>query len=189
MSEMAYEESSARVVGVSRNPRHDVTKLAQSAIRLRVGYGVEGDAHAGVTVQHRSRVRRDPTQPNLRQVHLISGELLDELCRRGFHLGPGQLGENITTRYLDNLSLPRATRLHIGASAVLEVTGLRNPCIQLERLQAGLMAAVLERDHDNRLVRKAGIMAVVVAGGDVVPGDGIAVERPVGVPHDPLLTV
>ena len=115
--------------------------------------------------------------------------LLDELCRRGFHLWPGQLGENITTRDVDNLSLPRATRLHIGASAVLEVTGLRNPCIQLERLQAGLMAAVLERDHDNRLVRKAGIMAVVVAGGDVVPGDAITVERPGGVPHDPLLTV
>ena len=186
---MQPEETAARVTAVSQSPHHRFSKQVHSSIRLLVDYGVEGDAHGGATVQHRSRVRRDPTQPNLRQVHLISAELHDELRERGFDVRPGQLGENITTRDLDLLALPRATRLLIGLSVVLEVTGLRNPCTQLDRFRPGLMAAVLERDTDNRLVRKAGIMAVVIAGGEVRRGDVIVVERPVDVPHETLLTV
>ncbi len=186
---MTWEKPSPRVVAVSQSPQHRFSKQVQSGIRLLAGYGVEGDAHAGGTVQHRSRVRRDPTSPNLRQVHLIAGELHDELRERGFEVRPGDLGENIATRDLDILELPRATRLHVGPSAVIEVTGLRNPCVQLDKFQPGLMAAVLDRDVDNRLVRKAGIMAVVITGGEVRPDDTIRVERPVDVPHEPLLPV
>ncbi len=188
MSEMAYEESSARVVGVSRSPRHDVTKLAHSAIRLRVGYGVEGDAHAGVTVQHRSRVRRDPTQPNLRQVHLLHAELLDDLRERGLAVEPGEVGENVLTRGVDLLALPTGARVRLGADAVVEVTGLRNPCVQLDRIQPGLMAAVLDRDADGKLVRKAGVMGIVLNGGGVRPGDRIRVELP-PTPHQSLQPV
>jgi MOSC domain-containing protein YiiM len=145
---------------------------------LVAGLGVEGDAHLGRTVQHRSRVARDPTQPNLRQVHLIHGELHDELRALGFEVGPGDLGENVTTRGVDLLGLPAGTRLRLGDEAVVEVTGLRNPCAQLDRFQDGLLAAVLDRDGDGELVRKAGVMGVVVTGGAVRPGDPIAVEVP-----------
>lgn len=141
------------------------------------GIGVEGDAHAGVTVKHRSRVRQDPSQPNLRQVHLIHAELFDELRTKGFAITPGLMGENITTREIDLLALPRGTRLCIGA-AVLEVTGLRNPCTQLDGLQPGLMNAVLGRDSNGVLVRKAGIMTVVLEGGEVRSGDAIRVQLP-----------
>jgi MOSC domain-containing protein YiiM len=139
-------------------------------------------------VKHRSRVARDPSQPNLRQVHLIHGELHDELRERGFAVGPGVMGENITTRGIDLLGLPTGTRLRIGADAVVEVTGLRNPCRQLDGLQPGLMAAVLDRDADGRLIRKAGIMGVVLAGGAVRTGDPIVIELP-AVPHRPLEAV
>jgi len=139
---------------------------------------VYNDAHAGVTVQHRSRVRADRTSPNLRQVHLIHAELHDELRDRGFDVAPGQLGENVTTRGLDLLGLPRGSRLHIGANAIVEVTGLRNPCYQLDDFQPGLMKAVLGRDEHGRLIRKAGIMGVVVAGGPVRPHDRVRVELP-----------
>jgi MOSC domain-containing protein YiiM len=142
----------------------------------------------GETVKHRSRVRRDPTQPNLRQVHLIHTELFDELRDKGFDVKPGDLGENITTSDIDLLGLPTGTRLHIGASAVVEVTGLRNPCIQLDTFRKGLMAATLDKDAAGNLVRKAGVMSVVLAGGDVRPGDVINVERPAS-PHRPLLPV
>lgn len=186
---MSYDEVAAQVVAVSQSPQHRFTKQVQPSIRLVAGYGVKGDAHAGVTVRHRSRVRKDPTAPNLRQVHLIAAELLDELNTRGFDVSPGDLGENLTTRHLDILGLPRTSRLHVGHTVVIEVTGLRNPCVQLDRFRPGLMHAVLERDSDNRLVRKAGIMAVVIAGGEVHPGDAITVERPSGVPHEPLQSV
>lgn len=146
-------------------------------IRLLKGIGVEGDAHAGAQVQHRSRVRRDPTQPNLRQVHLIQAELHDELERRGFRaLRPGVMGENITTRGIDLLALPTGTRLHVGPKAIVELTGLRNPCAQLDGIEPGLMAAVLDRDEHGNLIRRAGVMAIVVRGGEVRRGDGIAVE-------------
>ena len=155
-----------------------MSKPNEGGIRLLAGLGVEGDAHLGETVKHRSRVRRDPTVPNLRQVHLIHAELHDELATQGFALAPGQMGENITTRGVDLLALPTGTRLHLGASAVVEVTGLRNPCKQLDGIQPGLMAATLARDERGGLVRKAGIMAIVRTGGDVRPGDPIRVELP-----------
>ena len=167
-----------RVVSVNSSPGHTLRKPARDNIRLVEGVGVEGDAHAGRTVKHRSRLRRDAAQPNLRQVHLIHAELHDELVQQGFMVRPGETGENVTTLGLDLLDLPVGTRLSLGPDAVVEVTGLRNPCKQLERLQPGLMAAVLDRDADGELVRKAGIMAVVVASGDVRPGDGIRVELP-----------
>jgi MOSC domain-containing protein YiiM len=177
-----------RVESVNASPRHTLRKPGRLSIRLVEGHGVEGDAHAGSTVKHRSRVRRDPAQPNLRQVHLIHAELHDELAARGFTVGAGEMGENVTTRGIDLLALPAGARLRLGADAVVEITGLRNPCKQLETLQTGLTAAVLDRDDAGELVRKAGVMAVVVAGGDVHAGDTIEVDLPAP-PHRPLLPV
>jgi MOSC domain-containing protein YiiM len=168
------------VEAVSQSPKHTMGKRNREAIRLVAGLGVEGDAHAGETVKHRSRVARDPSQPNLRQVHLIHAELFDELDAAGFAVAPGRMGENVTTRGVDLLALPVGARLRLGAEVTVEVTGLRNPCAQLEGIQPGLMAATLDRDADGNLIRKAGIMAVVLAGGEVRPGDPIAVELPAG---------
>jgi MOSC domain-containing protein YiiM len=147
--------------------------------------GVEGDAHMGKTVKHRSRVAVDPTQPNLRQVHLIHAELFDELKAAGFAISPGQMGENITTRGINLLELPTRTRLHLGSRAIVELTGLRNPCTQLDRFQPGLMAAVLGRDDRGQLIRKAGVMAIVTRGGEVRPDDSIGIELP-SEPHQSL---
>jgi hypothetical protein len=166
------------VVAVSLSAVHQFTKPVQNCIRLLVGLGVEGDAHLGVTVQHRSRVAKDPTQPNLREVHLIHEELFDEMNIGGFQLAPGAIGENITTRGIDLLALPRGTRLHIGNAAIVGVTGLRDPCRQLNTYRPGLMTAVLGRDEQGNLVLKAGIMGVVLAAGEVRPGDSIQVELP-----------
>jgi MOSC domain-containing protein YiiM len=168
----------AHVTSVSRSRNHGPPKGTCEQIRLLAGLGVEGDAHLGATVKHRSRVRRDPSQPNLRQVHLIHAELHDELRAAGFDVSPGEMGENITTRGIDLLALPVGTRLHIGNGTVVELTGLRNPCAQLEGIQPGLMAATLGRDQDGGLVRKAGVMGIVVASGDVRPGDAIRAEIP-----------
>jgi MOSC domain-containing protein YiiM len=173
------------VTAVSRSRGHSFSKPNELFIRLVAGLGVEGDAHLGETVKHRSRVRADPSQPNLRQVHLIHGELHDELRAAGFDVAPGEMGENLTTRGLDLLALPDGARLHVGDEAVVQVTGLRNPCVQLDRFQPGLMAACLSRAADGSLVRKAGIMSIVLTGGDVRPGDPIRVELPPG-PHRPL---
>ena len=173
------------VIAVSCSQTHTFSKLNQESIRLLAGLGVEGDAHAGERIQHRSRVARDPTQPNLRQVHLIQAELHDELSVAGFTVLAGEMGENITTRGVDLLGLPSRTRLHLGAIAVVEVTGLRNPCLQLDHFQSGLMAAVLARDEQGALIRKAGIMAIVLVGGEVRPRDPILVELPPE-PHRPL---
>ncbi len=167
-----------RVASVNASAGHTLRKPALNAIRLVAGHGVEGDAHAGATVKHRSRVRRDPSEPNLRQVHLIGGELHDELGERGFLVAAGEMGENLTTRGIDLLGLPAGTRLTLGADAVVEVTGLRSPCQQLERIQPGLMTVVLDHDADGALVRRAGIMAVVIAGGEVRPDDPIGVKLP-----------
>lgn len=167
-----------RVTAVSRSAEHSLVKPGREAIRLLQGLGVEGDAHLGETVKHRSRVARDPTAPNLRQVHLIHAELHDELRTAGFTVSAGQMGENITTRGVDLLGLPTGTRLQLGEAAVVEVTGLRNPCAQLDRLQPGLMAAVLGRDEQGNLIRKAGVMGIVLNGGEVRPGDPIRVELP-----------
>jgi len=165
------------VLAVHRSPTHSFSKTPALSIRLIAGLGVEGDAHAGETVKHRSRVAKDPTQPNLRQVHLIHAELLDELNAAGFAVKPGDMGENITTRGLDLLALPTGARLTIG-SAVIKVTGLRNPCVQLDRFQTGLMQATLDRDEAGNLIRKAGVMGVVLAGGDIHSGDEIRVGLP-----------
>ncbi len=173
------------VTAVSCSPTHTFSKTNQERIQLLPGLGIEGDAHLGQTVQHRSRVARDPSRPNLRQVHLIHAELHDELQARGFTVSAGQMGENITTRGIDLLKLPTGTRLHIGTTAIIEITGLRNPCIQLDRFQTGLMAAVLERDENDRLIRKAGVMGIILVGGEVCPGHTITVEFPAG-PHQPL---
>ncbi len=168
------------VLALHRDDAHRFSKVAQPSLRLIEGLGVEGDAHAGVTVQHRSRVARDPSQPNLRQVHLIHAELFDELAAQGFAVAPGAMGENITTRGIDLLGLPRGTRLRLGADAVVELTGLRNPCVQIDRFMPGLMQAVRGRDANGELVRKAGVMAVVRASGEVVTGASIEVELPSG---------
>ena len=176
------------MTAVSRSPRHRFSKDVQPEIRLVAGVGVEGDAHSGATVQHRSRKRWRPHLPNLRQVHLLHAELFDELAAGGFAVEPGQLGENVTTRGIALLGLPAGTRVRLGADAVVEVTGLRNPCVQMDRFQDGLMAAVLDHDEEGRLVRKAGVMGVVVAGGVVRAGDPIAVALPAA-PHRALGTV
>jgi MOSC domain-containing protein YiiM len=176
---------SGRVIAVSRSSGHEFTKPNEASIRLIEGLGVDGDAHLGVTVQHRSRVAKDPTVPNLRQVHLIHAELIDELEAAGFRVWPGAMGENVTTRGVDLLGLPTGTKLRLGPDALIEVTGLRNPCRQLNDFQPGLMNATLDRDADGKLIRKAGVMAVVLAGGEVKPGDAVAVELPAE-PHRKL---
>ncbi len=174
----AQQPQTGVVVAVSQSSTHTMRKPNVERITLLAGLGVEGDAHLGVTVKHRSRVARDPSQPNLRQVHLVHAELLEELVEAGFNLEPGQIGENVTTRGVDLLGLPRGTRLHLGSDAVVEITGLRNPCAQLDGVQPGLMKATLDRDADGNLVRKAGIMGVVITGGDIAAGDTIRVELP-----------
>lgn len=176
------------VVSVSLSTGHSFSKQCGERIRLVAGLGVAGDAHSGVTVKHRSRVKRDPTQPNLRQVHLIHSELHDELRLKGFSVGPGDIGENITTRGLDLLALPTGTLLRIGGSALIKVTGLRNPCSQLDTFQAGLLSAVLDHDAAGGLIRKAGVMAIVLEDGDVSVGDSIEVTFPAG-EYEPLVPV
>jgi MOSC domain-containing protein YiiM len=185
---MVMPMSAAIVTAVSRDDQHAFSKPVCEAIRLVAGLGVEGDVHAGRSVQHLSRIARDPSAPNLRQVHLIHAELHDELSLRGFRISPGEMGENVTTRVIDLLALPAGTRLTLGADAVVEVTGLRNPCVQLDGFQHGLMKAVLDKDADGRLVRKAGVMAIVLIGGQVTAGDRISAAYPPE-PHTPLQPV
>jgi MOSC domain-containing protein YiiM len=166
------------IVSVGRSPVHRFSKPPCDSITLLAGLGVEGDAHAGETVRHRSRVAADPTQPNLRQVHLFHAEMMAALAELGFVLRPGDIGENVTTAGLDLLALPEATLLHLGPDAVLQVTGLRNPCAQLDAFRPGLMRALLGRDGEGRLLRLAGIMAVVLRGGRLRPGDALRAELP-----------
>ncbi|MCP3799902.1 MOSC domain-containing protein [Allokutzneria sp. A3M-2-11 16] len=173
------------VAAVSRNATYSFSKPNRESITLVAGLGVDGDVHMGETVKHRSRVARDPNQPNLRQVHLMHSELHAELADAGYTVGPGDLGENITTSGIDLLDLPTGTLLHLGANAVVRVTGLRNPCVQIDRFQKGVLPAVLDRDENGDVVRKAGIMSVVVTGGEVRPGDEIRVELPAQ-PHERL---
>jgi MOSC domain-containing protein YiiM len=173
------------VTAVSRSASHTLIKPNADSIRLVAGLGVEGDAHLGERVKHRSRARRDPTQPNRRQVHVIHSELHDELRAGGLEVLPGQMGENVTTRGIDLLALPVGTRLRLGDSARVEITGTRNPCTQLERIQPGLMAATLDHDADGNLIRKAGVMGIVLEGGEVRPGDAVALELPAP-PHRAL---
>lgn len=177
-----------RVIAVCTSPGHTMSKPATVSIRLLAGLGVEGDAHAGTTVKHRSRVAKDPNAPNLRQVHLLQSELFDDVARQGFTVKPGALGENITTAGVDLLSLPRGTLLRLGATAEVEITGLRNPCTQIDGLQQGLMEAVLERSPERGLVRKAGIMSIVITGGEIRAGDSITITLPT-LPHEALKPV
>lgn len=176
------------VTAVSRSTTYTFSKPNQASILLLAGLGVEGDIHMGATVKHRWLVTHDPGRPNLRQVHLLHAELFDELGAAGFSVLPGQMGENVTTRGIDLLELPVGTRLHLGDAAVVELTGLRDPCHQLDAFQPGLMAAVLDHDSQGNLIRKAGVMSIVLAGGEVKPGDPIVVELPPQ-PHRPLEVV
>lgn len=171
--------SGARILAVARHATHAFSKApAPEGIELVAGLGVAGDAHQGAAVKHRSRVARDPSQPNLRQVHLMHAELFEELAAKGFTIRPAEMGENVTTRGIDLLALPTGTLLRLGATALVAVTGLRNPCAQLDRFAPGLMQATLDRDAAGGLVRKAGVMAVVLQGGPVRPGDAIAAVLP-----------
>jgi MOSC domain-containing protein YiiM len=178
----------AHVAAVSASSSHSFSKRSQQSIRLIAGEGVEGDAHRGTTVQHLYIARNNPDKPNLRQVHLIHSELHDELRDAGFEVDAGQMGENVTTRGLDVLGLPTGTRLRMGSDVVIEITGLRNPCVQIDRFKPGLKSAVLDHDAQGELIRKAGVMAIVLTGGEVRPGDAIEVELPQG-PHRPLKPV
>ncbi len=178
----------ARVTAVSSNPTYSFSKPNRESVTLLAGLGVEGDVHAGEKVKHRFRMRRDPDQPNLRQVHLIHEELLDELVADGFAVAPGELGENITTRGVDLLGLPTGALLRIGASAVVEITGLRNPCRQIDGFRAGLMKKVVGRDENGAVAHRSGVMSVVRRGGEIRPGDAIEVVLPEG-PHRRLKTV
>lgn len=175
--------SAGAVEAVSRAPRHGFAKRPQAAIRLLAGEGVEGDAHRGTTVQHLYHVRRDPTQPNLCQVHLFAAEKLDELAAAGFPLGPGEIGENVLTRGIDLLALPRSTRVRLGAEAVVEITGLRTPCSQMDRYRTGLQTLLWgPREAGGKRARRAGVMAIVLVSGDVGPGDTLTLELP-PLPH------
>ena len=176
------------VAAVACDPAHRFGKPLREAITLIPGRGAAGDAHCGQTVQHRSRLRYTPAAPNLRQVHLIHAELFEELSRAGFAVAPGQLGENVTTRGIALLALPRGARLRLGETAVVQLTGLRNPCRQIDdNIGVGAMGAVLDRAADGSLQRKAGVMAVVLAGGEVRPGDAIEVTLPeVRLPLEPV---
>ena len=167
-----------KVVSLSKDSTHNFSKEVTDLLLFLKGLGIEGDAHCGVTVKHRSRVKADPTQPNLRQVHLVHSELIQELQASGFNVEAGTIGENVLTSGIDLLSLPQDTRLTLGSKVVLRVTGLRNPCAQLDNYQSGLTKAVLDTDADGKLVRKAGIMAVVEEGGLVQVGDDISVQLP-----------
>ena len=175
----------ASVIALSKSSSHTFNKYNTESIRLLKGLGVEGDAHMGETVKHRSRVAKDPSQPNLRQVHLIHSELFEEVAEKGFKVSPGQMGENISTRGIDLLALPTDTILKIGVEAEIQITGLRNPCYQIDSIQEGLMKAVLDKDEDGNLIRKAGIMGIVLQGGEIKVGDKIEVALPAK-PHKKL---
>ena len=178
----------ATVIAVHSRSDHALAKIARPSITLMAGEGVAGDVHAGATRRHRARFRPTVEVPNLRQLHLIHAELFDELAAQGFAVLPGEMGENVTTAGIELLALPAGTRLRLGADAVVELTGLRNPCWQLDRWQPGLMAAALGRGPRRRIIRKAGVMAVVVGGGEVRAGDAILVELPAA-PHRTLAPV
>lgn len=173
------------ISAVSSNGTYSFSKPNRESITLLAGFGVEGDVHGGATVKHRFRMRKDPSQPNLRQVHLIHEELFEDVRRAGFEVAAGELGENVTTRGVDLLALPRGTRLRLGETAVVEVTGLRNPCTQIDGFRKGLLKQVVDRDEDGRPRFLSGIMGVVVTGGVVRPGDTVGIDLPSG-PHEPL---
>lgn len=174
-----------KVIAVSRSEKHIFSKENTESINLIYDFGVEGDAHAGKTVKHTYLAKKDPARKNIRQIHLIQTELLSELRSKGFSVCPGQLGENITTQGIDLLNLPTGSKLHIGKEAVVELTALRNPCIQIENFQKGMLKEVVGRDPQGKLIRKAGVMGIVTIGGYVKPNDIINIELP-DLPHSNL---
>ena len=174
---------SGEVLAVALSPSHSFSKAPQPSIHLLAGLGVQGDAHAGVPVQHLYKVRKNPQAPNLTQVHLLQSELFLELAQQGIALSPGEMGENITTVDIDLLALPEATHLHLGERAVVELTGLRTPCTQMDKLRPGLMKACTLRGPRGQVIRKAGIMGIVLADGEVKPGDSLRIVLPPGVPR------
>ena len=178
----------ARVIALSISPQHTMHKFARPSVMLIEGIGVEGDAHAGEKVKHRSRVAKNPDQPNLRQVHLVAQELIEQLQKDGFPVVAGIMGENITTQGIDLLALPENTTLVFGSAATIKITGLRNPCAQLDGIKPGLMKAVLDTDEEGNLIRKAGVMATVIAGGVINVGDPISIVFPPE-PHQRLKPV
>jgi len=169
---------SPTVIATCRSGEHRFSKTPREAITLIADIGVEGDAHSGALVKHRSRVRRNPLQPNLRQVHLIASELFDEVAEAGFTVRPGDMGENVTTEGIDLIRLPKGTRLWLGDEAAVEITGLRNPCAQIDGFQEGLLAQMVSKDEAGTIIRKAGVMSIVIRGGVVRPGDAIRVTLP-----------
>ena len=176
------------MIAVARDDGHRFSKPVRAEIELIAGHGIEGDAHAGATVRRRSRFRGTWTEANVRQVHLLQRELFDELAVEGHEVAPGELGENVTTEGVDLLGLPLGTRIRLGDSAEVELTGLRNPCVQIERFQAGRLKRLIRRDGAGATRRRAGVMAIVVEGGVVRPGDPIVVDLP-NAPHEPLPVV
>lgn len=180
-----YEPDLPVVVSVQSSTRHAFSKAPKQSVRLIENVGVEGDSHAGINDQHRYHIRRFGEHPNLRQVHVIQAELFDQLLEKGHTVRPGELGENISTRNVDLLSLPVGTRLHFGGEAVIELTGLRNPCSQIEKFQPGLFQHLVEKTPAG-MVRKTGVMSIVIKGGEVYPGDMIDIELP-PLPHKPLI--
>jgi MOSC domain-containing protein YiiM len=178
---MSLSSSSATVLAAHRSSDHTFSKGRVESIDLVAGLGVVGDAHMGAQVKHRSRVKADPTQPNLRQVHLIASETLTEANEAGYDVDAGDLGENITTAGVDLFSLPVGTTMQIG-TALIALTGLRNPCVQIDAFADGLQGQMLGRDENGKLVRKSGVMAVVLRGGTVTTGDAITMAAPAGEP-------
>lgn len=222
------------VLAVSSSSEHTFSKSNQAVITLIVGHGVQGDCHAGKTVQHRSRLKIQPPPPNLRQVHLIQSEIFEEVRQNELRddvsrrhdptkvasflssffshdsnpgagssepsssgssshpsLLPGQLGENVTTQGIDLLGLSEGTVLRFvddgddteekkqdvaTSVAGIRITGLRNPCPQIEKFRDGLQDRFIVRDEQRKIVgRKAGVMGVVENGGEVKPGMKILV--------------
>lgn len=175
----------AKVIAVSKSKVHGFSKAVEESITLIEDYGVEGDAHAGKKIQHVFLAKEDPERKNIRQVHLIASELFSDLSDKGFSVSAGQLGENITTQGIDLLSLFTGTRLHIGNDAIVELTALRHPCIQIDEFQKGLLKRVVHKNSDGKIVRKVGVMGIVLAGGVVNPNDDIIIEMP-SEPHQDL---
>jgi MOSC domain-containing protein YiiM len=164
------------VLGVSSNAQHAFSKSPKPYITLVENHGVEGDAHAGRHVRHRFIARVWPARANNRQVHLIRAELFEELSEAGHSVGPGDLGENITTSGVDLEHLPLGTRLYFGETAVVELTGLRTPCALIDRFQKGLRSKMISGTTAPKF--KCGVHGVVLAGGRIEPGDDARVEAP-----------
>jgi len=176
---------SGKVHSLSSSAQHSFSKHTTHQVEVIKGIGIKGDAHAGVKVKHRSRVAKDPNQPNLRQIHLIHLELLKELVAKGYTVNPGDLGENITTEGISILNLPKDTILKIGENVAIQITGLRNPCHQIDKFQKGLLKEVVGKNDAGDIIRMAGIMAIVLEGGMIKVNDEILVELP-ALPHQKL---